>query len=290
MSNDFTIYGFPDECRNFDRRHSLWQEVMANLERAMNLAFTRVQAMDGAADKLVYFFGRVCLEDFMEILLVCYHGYGVAASKLVRSMYEYAVTLRYLHEHPSEAETFLDYHRVQNDKLISRLIETFGDAILPAETIAKARCEAAEVKEDFMIPVCDHPGAKMRLNHTWNKLDFAAMAKKAGALGKLIVPGYYLPLRHAHPTFGGLTERLEIVDGRMGIKSEAQPEIADRSLMTAHNCILNAIEVQKEHFTIEGLEEAMQVCYRDFVRVWSPDSPLLKEDEGRPESHTPSGL
>jgi len=279
MPNDLTIYGFPEECHKFDQRHPLWQEMMHNLEHALNLAFIRVQVMDDAADKLVYFFGRLCLEDFMEILLVCYHGYGVAASKLVRSMYEYTVTLRYLHDHPAEVKTFLAYHRVQSDKLISRLIETFGDTILPAEHIVEARRKAAEVKEDFMVPVCHHPGAKMRLNHTWSKLDFVAMAKKTGSLGTLIVPGYYFPLRHAHPTFGGLTERLEIVDGQMGLKSESQPEIADRSLMTAHNCILNALEVQKERFKIEGLEEAMQVCFRDFVRVWSPDSPLLKTDE-----------
>jgi len=117
----------------------------------------------------------------------------------------------------------------------------------------------------------------MRLNHTWNKLAFVAMASKAGAIGKLIVPGYYFPLRHAHPTFGGLTERLEIVDEHMSLKGDAQPEIVDRSLMTAHNCILDALKVQSEHFSIEGLEDAIQVCYRDFVRVWSPDSPLLKD-------------
>jgi hypothetical protein len=276
MASGFAIYGFPDECRKFDDRHPLWQEIMTNLERALNIAFTRVQVMDGSADKLVYFFGRVCLEDFMEILLVSYHGYGVAASKLVRSMYEHTVTLRYLHEHPAEVETFVDYYLVQNDKLINRLVETFGDNILPAEVIAQARRKAAEVKQDFMVPVCDHPGAKMRLNHTWSKLDFVAMAKKTGDLGELIIPGYYMPLRHAHATFAGLTERLEIVNGQMSLKPDAQPEMADRSLITAHNCILNALEVQKEHFRIEGLEEAMQVCFRDFVRVWSPDSPLLK--------------
>lgn len=276
MASGFAIYGFPDECRKFDDRHPLWQEIMTNLERALNIAFTRVQVMDGSADKLVYFFGRVCLEDFMEILLVSYHGYGVAASKLVRSMYEHTVTLRYLHEHLAEVETFIDYYLVQNDKLISRLVETFGDNILPAEVIAEARRKAAEVKQDFMVPVCDHPDAKMRLNHTWSKLDFVAMAKKTGDLGKLIIPGYYMPLRHAHATFAGLTERLEVVNGQMSLKPDAQPEMADRSLITAHNCILNALEVQKEHFRIEGLEEAMQVCFRDFVRVWSPDSPLLK--------------
>ncbi len=276
MADQFTFYGFPDECRKFEQRHPLWNEIMPSLVHAMNIAFTRVQVMEGSANKFVYFFGRIVLEDFMEITLVCYHGYGVAASKLVRSMYEYGVTLRYLHEHPEEAETFLAYHLVQQDKLIGRLIETFGDSILPAELIAETRGKAAEVKEDFMVPVCEHPGAKMRLNHTWNKLDFVAMTKKTGDLGKLIIPGYYMPLRHAHPTFGGLTERLEIVDGQMGLKAEAQPEIVDRSLMTAHNCILDAIKVQSEHFNIEGLEEAMQVCYRDFVRVWSPDSALLK--------------
>jgi len=275
--NNFTFYGFPDECRNFDERHPLWNEMMGNLVRALNLAFTRVEVMKGSADKFVYFFGRIILEDFMEVALVCYHGYGVAASKLVRSMYEFTVTLRYLHEHPDEADTFLAYHLVQQDKLTSRLIETFGESILPAELIAEIKRKAAEVKEDFMIPVCDHPGSKLRLNHTWNKLDFVAMAKKAGEIGKVIVPGYYFPLRDAHPTFGGLTERLEIVNEQMSLKGNAQPEIADRSLMTAHNCILDALKVQSEHFKIEGLEDAIQVCYRDFVRVWSPDSPLLKD-------------
>ena len=275
--NNFTFYGFPDECRNFDERHPLSNEMMGNLVRALNLAFTRVEVMKGSADKFVYFFGRIILEDFMEVALVCYHGYGVAASKLVRSMYEFTVTLRYLHEHPDEADTFLAYHLVQQDQLTSRLIETFGESILPAELIAEIKRKAAEVKEDFMIPVCDHPGSKMRLNHTWNKLDFVAMAKKAGEIGRLIVPGYYFPLRHAHPTFGGLTDRLEIVNEQMSLKGDAQPEIADRSLMTAQNCILDALKVQSEHFKIEGLEDAIQVCYRDFVRVWSPDSPLLKD-------------
>jgi hypothetical protein len=103
MANDFTFYGFPDECRKFEQRHPVWNEIMGNLVKAMNLAFTRVEVMEGVADKFVYFFARIVLEDFLEITLVCYHGYGVAASKLVRSMYEYAITLRYLHEHPDEA-------------------------------------------------------------------------------------------------------------------------------------------------------------------------------------------
>ena len=89
------------------------------------------------------------------------------------------------------------------------------------------------------------------------------MAKKAGEIGKLIVPGYYFPLRHAHPTFGGLTERLEIVNEQMSLKGNAQPEIADRSLMTAHNCILDALKVQSEHFKAERTLQDRRTRRRD---------------------------
>jgi len=270
------MYGYPQECAKFSARHPLWEEMMANLVKAFDIAFTRIQTMDNNGDRFVYFFGRVILEDFMEITLISQHGYGVAASKLVRSMYDFTVTLDYLHKHPEEADTFLDHHLIQQDKLLNRIIEIFGENIMDAKAIAEVREKAVDVKRDFMIPVCDHAGAKMRLNHTWNKLDFVSMAKTTGELGNLIISGYYLPLRHAHPTFGGFTERLEILNGTMSLKSEAQTDIADRSLMTAHNCALFMLTVQKDHFKLGALEEPLQVCLRDFVRVWAPDSPLLK--------------
>lgn len=262
------IYGFPDECQKFDERHPLWQEATSNISHAVNIACSRVETMESEVDKLVYFFGRICAEDFAEITLVCYHGYGIAAAKLLRSMYEHAVTLRYLHEHPDEVPKFIAYGRVQNDKLASRLLETFGDKILPAEDVARIKRNAAEVKEDFMIPECDHPGAKMRLNHSWSRLDFVAMAQKTGDLGKLIISGYYMPLRHAHASFAGMTERLEMVGDTMAPIVESDPNLIDRSLMTAHVCIVDAIRLQEERFKIEGLPEALQICRQDFDRVW----------------------
>ena len=58
MAKEFTFYGFSDECHKFEQRHPAWSEIMKNLVKATNLAFTRVQVMEGVADKLVYFFGR----------------------------------------------------------------------------------------------------------------------------------------------------------------------------------------------------------------------------------------
>src|SRR5215469_3906315 len=187
MSNNVAFYGFPEECWKFDQRHPLWPECTANIARACNIAFQRVQVMEGPEDKFIYLFGRLIVEDFWEITLVAHHGYGVAASKLLRSMYEHAVTLRYLADNRGEIQTFINYGRIQNEELINRLIETFGENVLPTKDIEEARQKAAEVKENFMVPVCEHPGTKTRLNHTWNRLDFVSIAKRAGALGNLIV-------------------------------------------------------------------------------------------------------
>jgi hypothetical protein len=49
---ELKMYGFADECQKFDERHPLWQKIMPNLERAMNLAFMRTQTMTTIEDKV----------------------------------------------------------------------------------------------------------------------------------------------------------------------------------------------------------------------------------------------
>ena len=251
----------------------MWAERFTTLVEAINIAFTRVQVMTDPADKFVYFFGRMCMEDFSEILLVCGNGYGAAGLKLLRSMYEHAVTLRYLHEHPEEVTTFMNYHHVQQYKLLKSIVESFGNQAFDPETAAEVEQKYTRVRDSFLITDCKECGTK-RLNHTWSKLDFVSIAKKAGAIGSLIVAGYFVPLRHAHSTYGGLKERLEIVDDRMGFKPDSQPDMADQALLVAHNCVLNVLEVQNERFKITGLGEKLETCFKDYLEIWVPNSKL----------------
>src|SRR5580692_4197632 len=91
-----SLYGFADASTDFDRRHPQWSAVMARLWDAMNLAFSRTQVMDTKIEKFVYLYGNLVAEDFMELFLMAVNGYGYGAMKLLRSMYEHTVTLRYL--------------------------------------------------------------------------------------------------------------------------------------------------------------------------------------------------
>jgi hypothetical protein len=270
---DLPVYGFPDAAAEFDRRHPEWRNVMPRLARTVDLAFTRIQVMDKPIDKFAYFYGTLIAEDFMEIFLMAANGYGFGAMKLLRSMYEHTVTLRYLHDHPDEFQRFFDFDRVQQYKLMRPILETFGENALPPDTVTDAERRYEEVKEQYRVKKCNSKTCiETQVNHTWSKLHFAAMAKKAGAIGTLIVPGYFIPLRHAHSTYRAMTERLEKGDEHLGFKRESQPEEADQALMTAHNCLLVALEVQEERFKAEGLQDGIQKAMRDWALIWSPEA------------------
>jgi hypothetical protein len=169
--------------------------------------------------------------------------------------------------------------------LTKQIIETFGEDALPPETLATTEREYAEVKDKFMVKSCKSKTcSEQRIGHTWSKLDFVSMAKRTGVLGSLIVPNYFVPLRHAHSTFRAMTERLEMGGDKMGFRRESQPKEADQALMAAHNCLLMALEVQKERFNIPGLEEALQRSCSDWALVWSPES-LAPEQPEVPNPH-----
>ena len=274
-----SVYGFADASTDFDRRHPQWSAVMSRLWDAMKLAFSRTQVMETKIEKFVYFYGNLVVEDFMELFLMAVNGYGYGAMKLLRSMYEHTVMLKYLHDHPDELQAFFDFDRVQQYKLTKPISETFGEGALPHDIVEDTQRRYAEVKDKFMVKSCKSKTCdERRVGHTWSKLDFVSMAKTTGAIGSLIVPGYFMPLRHAHSTVRAMTERLEGGDGHMGFNRELQPEEADQALMTAHNCVLVALEIQDERFKIPGLKSAVENGVRDWALIWSPEA-LSQEAE-----------
>lgn len=275
-----SLYGFADTATAFDQRHPQGQAAFTRLHGVINLAFTRSLGAANDIDKFVYFYGNLVAEDFMELFLMAVNGYGFGAMKLLRSMYEHTVTLKYLHDNPNKLQAFINYHAVQHYKLVKQFVDTFDtDNPLSAETIANAKQRYDKVKEEFMVECCNSKGCtQRRVNYTWD-IDFVSMTKRAGEIGKLIIQGYYIPMQHAHSTISAVAVRLEKGEGQSGFQRESPPSIADHALMVAHNCVLAALEIQKERFNIPGLEQAIQDSVRDWALVWMPESLTELETE-----------
>jgi len=272
------IFGIPAEWKAFGERHALFLQRFPHLKAALNTAFLRRGSSVDPIDRFVFFYGRLCCEDFFEVLLCCGNGYGTAALKLVRTLYERAVTLLYLHEHPDELQDFLDYHHVAQHKLLLSFQQTIDDKVVSEEVATDVRQHYEEVKDRFMITDCKTCGTK-RLNHTWNKLDLVAMAKKT-RLGEIVALGYYLPLRQAHATLASLFTRLETTDdGGVTFLPEAQRDEADQALIVAHNVILQVLGVQEQRFKLPQLTEQIHDCLVDFQDIYSrPEQPLTSSE------------
>jgi hypothetical protein len=224
---------------------------MSRIDEVINLAFTRTQVMKTLLERFVYFYGNLVVEDFLELFLMAVNGYRFGAMKLLRSMYEHTVALKYLHLNPDEFQAFFDFDGIQQYRLTKQIVDTFGEGALSPDILAGTERDYAKVKDKFMVKSCKSKTcSEQRVGHTWSKLDFVSIAKKAGVMGSSIIPGYYMPLRHAHSTFRAMTERLEMGSGQMDFRRESQPREADQALMTGHNCLLLALEVQKEQFNV----------------------------------------
>jgi hypothetical protein len=261
-------FGIPNEWEHFAKSHRLFLERFSNLKAAMDIALIRRGTTSEPVDRVVFFSGRLSAEDFMEILLLCGNGYGIGALKILRGMCERCVTACYLHLHPEETEAFFDFHWLSQYKLARAIKQTFGENALPEEKWDELKANRDRVRPRFIVKVCDRCGATDE-SFTWSKLDFVSMARAAGDIGQLIVPGYYLPTRQAHSTVAALLTRMEVTEsGALDFDEGPQRDDANTALITAHNLMLNILDLQKEHFKLDSLAEPLQKCFQDFLDVW----------------------
>lgn len=278
MRQHLVGFGDEQEWRAFVEGHPLFLSKLENLLALLDRTLIRASQTDSPADRVVFFLGRLALEDFMEVLLLCGNGYGIAGLKLLRGLYERAVTARYLSRNPNEAETFFAYHAIQEWKTYQRAKEVYGYRH-PVSAQRAAEMEAAyqATKEKFEEPLCRKCDTK-RLQFSWSKLDTASMALKAGGgLQRLYLSCYLLPTLNAHATVTSLMLRLaESPEGGLSFKEGAQRDWADAALSGAHAVIIQVIDTQNQHFHL-GLEAELSQCCSDYNEIWKTETPALPQ-------------
>lgn len=273
MNNEMILtVGIPEEQIDFGKRHRLFLERLPNLRTALNIAFIRKGRSTNQVDRVVFYLGRIVVEEFWEITVLCGNGYGIGALKLLRGMYERCVTARYLHLKPESVDDWFDFEGISDYKLMKAISATFGDGALDRTSCEEIESRYKTVRDQFLVSDCEKCGTK-RVNYTWSKVDLVSMARICGSIGDLIVPSYYMSTREAHSTANAMVSRLrEFEDDGITFDGGPQREIADQTLMTAHNVLLNALDLQKDHFRLDELEVPLQTCLQDFLDTWTKKS------------------
>ena len=227
---------------------------------------------DRPGDRVGFYLGRICVEEFKEILLLAGNGNGIGAVKVLRGMFERAVTSAYILQNPDEAERFLDYHKVHKYKAYNhaKKLGSFGPKLSP-ETVAQIKEEFEAVKAIYTEELCE-PCHKTRLMGSWTKLDTASMAHKVGkGYEDIYFDAFYNPTLQVHTTVASLMARLEITaDGKMTFKSGAQRVEARHAVVLAHNLLLRVLDSQNKHFAL-GLDSDLEKNIQDFQKAYGSE-------------------
>lgn len=271
MDNLEVRFGSSSEWKAFASRHERFLQHFGTLRTAFENVFLRTIESSKPIDLFVFIAGRLAVDDFLEILLVCGNAEASAANKILRPMFERLVTLMYLHKHPEEVDAYLDYYWVSQHKLITAINKTFPSAQLDEEKVRETEQRFREVKGKYSMTLCKVCKSE-RPTVSWTPKDMVTMATEVG-LGDLVVPAYYLPMQHTHPTVKGMLERLEDEEatGGLSVGERLDPESCDRSLATAHLLLLHAIDTQLDHFGLDpGQYEALVA---EYSAIWQKPGP-----------------
>src|SRR5581483_5604779 len=101
-------FEIPDtaKTRAFAARSPRFFPAFEKLLGLSNKCFGRQFSPKNQIENICFGLGHTCRQDFLEIIFLAINGYGDGATKILRSLYERAVTIEYLIKTPSKIDRF----------------------------------------------------------------------------------------------------------------------------------------------------------------------------------------
>jgi hypothetical protein len=198
-------FGDTSESRAFWKRNAEFEPLFDRLITLTNKCFGREYQPANYAEGVVFDLGQACRDDFGEVVFLAVHGHGNGATKILRGMFERAVTTAYLIKHPAKAERFVRYAAIQEHRAMAAALKVlskkeFDEAMGAGNTVAEIRKRYQEVKPEFETTVCSACGTT-RTAGSWDPLDIASMVHHVGGpFQHFYLGAYFIPLLQSHAT------------------------------------------------------------------------------------------
>jgi Family of unknown function (DUF5677) len=203
--------------------------------------------------------GHACRQDFAEVVFLAVNGYGPASTKIIRGLYERAVTIAYIASDPPKAERFVRFAAIQEHRVLESALKVVSeeqwDAFFPSpNTTAEIRKRYGEIKPEFETTACKKCGAK-RVPPGWD-LDVSSMVHKLGSPYQVFyLADYAIPNLELHATLASAESTL------LKGPEESRRE-ADLQVVLGAHLLLLVIRAQNALFSM-GLESEIDACERD---------------------------
>lgn len=254
----------------WDRNITFWP-AFVRMMTLVNRCFGRPWKAANRMEEITFHLGETCRQDFLEIAFLAVNGHGVAAQKLLRGLFERAVTLEYIRQNPEKAERFVRFAAIQEFRAAKRALEVVtleqfdSEFVLGDTSFAKMKALYEQVVPEFQT-------GKGRVPIAWD-IPMASMTNRIGEPYKsLFLYGYTIPTLQIHAT---LASAFSIENG--ADREERNTHTAELSLIHATLILLAVLRSQSEIFALP-LDEELEQCLNDVTAVWRDRShgPLAK--------------
>ncbi len=278
------IFEIPDtaKSRGFVARNPQFPAALLKLFETANKCFGRDPRPKNHLENVCFWLGHTCRQDFLEIVFLAINGYGAGATKILRSLYERAVTIDYLIQNPNKVERFLQFAAVQENRAMEAALRQIPpdqiDAQMgPGNTVVEVRKRYEQYKGNFKANACAICGVKTP--PSWD-IDLASMIQRVGEPYKrLFVLAYTNPNFQIHATLASASPHDE----------DREEHDAKTALMVATELLLAVIGSQNALFSL-NLKADLEACTndlrdamgRDFSPLRGPRPELLEGYRKRP--------
>jgi hypothetical protein len=223
----------------------------------MDLAFSRGATSSKAAEDIVIFPLLVACRGIVEeILFAIKDGFGRAALRATRTMYECVVAARYISLHPDKAEDFLAIFHAEWAKVFQDMPAQFRNPQIDTDIGARVPKYAA--------------GKRVGMRDLkWSDSQVADMAREAGALAELHPLAFTLASAYIHPGAQFLMSQMSMTsDGVFRIDEKPQDTESAYALRSGHDLLMNAVDLRLKYAPSEELWHLFEVCKADFKTIW----------------------
>jgi hypothetical protein len=248
------IFEFPDttKTRAFVARNPHFPDALGKLFDTSNKCFGRSSRPKTHHEDKCFWLGHTCRQDFVEIVFLAINGYGSGATKILRSLYERAVTIEYLIQNPNKIERFMQFAAIQEKRAMEAVLKHVPDdqidaALGPGNTVAEIRQRYEQYKGDFQTTKCSVCGVKPPL--AWD-IDLASMIQKVGDPYRKVFPlAYTNPNFKIHATLASAAEH----------DDDREVHDAETALMVATELFLAVMRSQNALFSL-NLDADIDAC------------------------------
>lgn len=232
------------------------------------------------ADRIIFYLGRMAVDDFGEILTLAGNGRGFGAYKIVRGMYERIVTALYMEKNPAEARSFAESSAIMKLNYLKRTFEAspesrnrFSDKFMA--TIERNAAAAQAKRKQSICSKCRQPITQ----EAWTRVSLDVMAKTVEPALEVFYPQFYLEgTAQSHANMFGVERRLiRKKSGGVTYKETSEAE-ARFAVHLGHHLIVRLLAMQNRYFAL-GLDDEVQERIDAFVGVWrtGPANPPQSE-------------